>query len=120
MRVSVTSLIDRLSPSTQDSIRTRVSGTLTRFMPRIAEVSILVIDENGPRGGVDKVCRVNVQLRGQGTVTTTARHEKLMASVNEAVRRARRIVLTKLKRPLSKRLRQKALDLPDQDDATLA
>ncbi len=118
MRISVTLLIDRLSPSAKDSIHVLLSNMLTRFMPRIAQVSVLVIDENGPRGGVDKVCRVNVQMLGLGTVTTTARHEKLMAAVGEAAQRARRIVVTKLKRPHSLRLRRRTKDRLDNEVAT--
>ncbi len=112
MKVSVTSSIERLSTSARDSIRSLMSSTLARFTPRITQVSVLVVDENGPSGGVDKLCRVNVLMPGVGTVTTKARHEKLMAAVSEAARRARRIVVTKLKRPHSLRLRRRTTDNP--------
>ncbi|MCA9159130.1 MAG: hypothetical protein KDA72_12430, partial [Planctomycetales bacterium] len=91
MRVSVTSSIEQVTPAARESIRALLSSTLARFSSRIQQVSVLLIDENGPRGGVDKVCRANVQMLGLGTVTTTARHEKLMAAVSEAAQRARRI-----------------------------
>ena len=112
MKVSVTSSIERLSTSARDSIRSLMSSTLARFTPRITQVSVLVVNENGPSGGVDKLCRVNVLMPGVGTVTTKARHEKLMAAVSEAARRARRIVVTKLKRPHSLRLRRRTKDNP--------
>ncbi|MCO8120894.1 hypothetical protein NHH03_04030 [Stieleria sp. TO1_6] len=112
MKVSVNSSIERLSPSARDSIHALMSSTLARFTPRISQVSVLVIDENGPRGGVDKLCRVNVLMPGIGTLTTKARHEKLMAAVSEAARRARRIVVTKMKRPRSLRLRRRTKGNP--------
>ena len=120
MRISVTSSIKQLGPSSRDLIRTLVSSTLARFASRIEQVTVLVIDENGPRGGVDQVCRVTVRTRGLGTVVTTARHEKLMAAVSEAAQRARRIVVTKLKRPHSLRLRRRTTGSPDLEVATVA
>lgn len=107
MKVTVASSIEKLSTSSRDSIRSLMTNTLARFAPRVTQVAVTVVDENGPRGGVDKLCRVNVMMPGVGTVTTTARREKLMAAVSEAARRARRIVVTKLKRPKSVRSRQR-------------
>ncbi|WP_442505428.1 hypothetical protein SH528x_004215 [Novipirellula sp. SH528] len=115
MKITVATSIERLSPSARDSIRSLISSTLARFAPRITQVSVSVVDENGPRGGVDKLCRVNVLMPGVGTVTTKARHEKLMAAVSEAARRARRIVVTKMKRPPSLRLRQRTKGNPTLD-----
>lgn len=107
MKISITSSIDQVSSDAIDSIRMLLTSTLARFTPRIAQVSVLIADENGPKGGIDKLCRVNVQMPGLGMVTTTARHEKTMAAVSEAARRARRMVVTKLKRPQSLRNRQR-------------
>lgn len=120
VRVSVTSSIEQLGPSARDSIRTLLSSALARFNSRIEQVSVLVIDENGPRGGVDKICRVAVRMLGLGTVVTTARHGKFMAAVSEAAGRARRIVITKLKRPHSLRLRRRTKCRPDNEVATAA
>ena len=107
MIVSVTSTIEHLNPQVREAIELRMSSTLARFAQRIARVSVTVVDENGPRGGVDKLCRVNMLMPGVGTITTTARHEKLMAAVSDAARRARRIVVTKMQRPQSLRLRRR-------------
>lgn len=117
MNVTVTSSIDRLSSDTRDSIRQMLRGTLSRFAPNITQVSVLVVDENGPRGGVDKACRVNLMMPGLGPVSATAKHEKVMAAVAEAARRARRMVLTKLKRRGSLRQRGNAR-IERMNDAT--
>ncbi len=107
MKVTVTSSLEKLSSSSRNAIQLLTSNALARFTPRIAHVSVTIVDENGPKGGIDKLCRVNVLMPGLGTVTTSARHEKLMAAVSDAARRARRIVVTKLKRPNALRLRQR-------------
>jgi len=42
--------------------RRRFEFALGRFHGRIRTVAIRIVDVNGPRGGVDKHCRVTVQL----------------------------------------------------------
>lgn len=42
----------------------RLSFALGRFADRIRSVRLVVADQNGPRGGPDKLCRVDV--RGTG------------------------------------------------------
>ncbi|QDT07372.1 hypothetical protein K227x_57990 [Rubripirellula lacrimiformis] len=108
MQVSVTSSIDRLGSDARGSISRVLQNTLARFSPNITQVSVLVTDENGPRGGVDKVCRVNLTMPGVGPINVTAKHQKVMAAVASAARRARRMVLTKLKRRGSQRRRGRA------------
>lgn len=41
---------------------------LDRFAPRIREVALRVRDENGPRGGVDQRCSLEIKLVGTGDV----------------------------------------------------
>ena len=42
--------------------RRRFELALGRFQGRVRSVAIRIVDLNGPRGGVDKRCRVTVQL----------------------------------------------------------
>ncbi|MDA8743548.1 hypothetical protein N9N28_02840 [Rubripirellula amarantea] len=108
MKISVTTSMNQLSSQARDSAERMLRSTLARFTEKIAQVSVLIDDENGPRGGVDKHCRVNVLMPGVGVVTTSARHEKVLAAVSEAARRARRIVVSKTKRPQSLRMRRRS------------
>lgn len=41
---------------------------LDRFAPRIREVALRVRDENGPRGGVDQRCSLEIRLLGASDV----------------------------------------------------
>lgn len=107
MHVSVSSSIERLNKNARNTIQQLLHGTLARFSPNITQVSVSIVDENGPRGGVDKLCRVNVVMPGLGRVTTNAKHEKVMTAVAEAARRARRIVVSKLKRKETQRNRRR-------------
>ncbi len=58
----------------------RLRFALDRYMPRIADVHVRLEDRNGPRGGVDKECRLDVlglpswriQVQGEGTTFNDA------------------------------------------------
>lgn len=91
----------------RDSVAEQLRRTLARFSNRIARVDVTLTDENGPRGGVDKQCRVSVLMPGIGEIATTAKNESPWAAVAYAARRARRKVLTKLTRPRSQRKRHR-------------
>ena len=58
MRITIRATSSRLSRLA----RRRFDVALGRFHGRIRSVVIRVADLNGPRGGVDKRCRVTVQL----------------------------------------------------------
>lgn len=47
----------------------RLGFALERFAPRIERVVVFLHDLNGPRGGIDKACRILVRVRGCGMVT---------------------------------------------------
>lgn len=84
-----------------------MAQTLARLSNRITKVNVTLTDENGPRGGVDKQCRVTIVMPGLGQFTASARHENPLVAVRQAANRARRIVLTKLRRPKSLRVRRR-------------
>jgi ribosome-associated translation inhibitor RaiA len=45
-------------------IHRRFTFSLGRFDGRVQSVTVRITDVNGPRGGVDKQCRVTARLRG--------------------------------------------------------
>lgn len=49
-------------------VERRLRFALTRFSGRIGRVSVFLADQNGPRGGIDKTCRIVVRLREGGDV----------------------------------------------------
>ena len=105
MDITITAPSEIERSNFRDFVAERLKRTLTRFSNRIASVDIAVTDENGLRGGVDKLCRVSVRMPGIGEIATTAKDENPWAAVTHAARRARRMVMTKLKRPRSQRAR---------------
>ncbi|WP_373653180.1 MULTISPECIES: HPF/RaiA family ribosome-associated protein [unclassified Schlesneria] len=79
----------------------QMTRALSHASKRITSVDVTLSDENGPRGGVDKQCRVRISLPPFGHLTASATSENPWAAVAQAAERARRVVLHKLQRPKS-------------------
>jgi len=71
-----------LTPSILGHIRDRIHAALDQHAGRVHRVSIVVGDENGPRGGVDQFCRVQVQFYDGQTLRHQRRGEDLYANVS--------------------------------------
>jgi ribosome-associated translation inhibitor RaiA len=52
----------------RDYMRERLGHRLGKFAPAIERVWVRIDDVNGPKGGVDYDCRIQVSLSGLGTV----------------------------------------------------
>ena len=51
------------APELTAHVERRLRFALTRFSGRIGRVNVFLTDQNGPRGGIDKTCRIVVRLR---------------------------------------------------------
>ncbi len=87
-----------ITPGLREAIERRLAFALDRYEQRIARVRVVVGDLNGPRGGEDKSCRIEVRLRGARTVRATAVDEDAYAAVGVAAQRAGRGVARALER----------------------
>jgi ribosome hibernation promoting factor len=77
---------------------------LARFGLRIESVRVYLLDVNGPRGGVDKCCRIDVRLRPTGSVFVEGAASGLRRALDRAAGRAGRTVGRTLRRERSRRL----------------
>ena len=103
MNISITGPTEIKTNSFRESVERQLTRVLARFSHRITQVEIALTDQNGPRGGIDKQCRISVRMPGFESCVTTAKDENPLAAVAQAAGRARRIVTTRLKRPRSLR-----------------
>ena len=82
----------------REYIRRRVR-TLFRRYARVAErVTVRVRDVNGPRGGVDMVCRIKVVMKGLPSVVVERRTPHLKSAVSSALTAAAQAVSQTLRR----------------------
>lgn len=70
-----------------DHIERRLQFALARFGDRVEKVMVFLQDRNGPRGGVDKVCRILAKVRGCGAIMATVADSDWVAAVDRATTR---------------------------------
>lgn len=70
-----------------DHVDRRLHFALSRFSSRIARVSVFLEDVNGPRGGVDKACRIVVRLRRGADVVASVEDVEWVAAIDRATTR---------------------------------
>lgn len=76
-----------LTPETQQQIHHRLRAALSRFGDRIRRITVRLEDVNGPKGGVDLACRVQVDLRDRESVFIEDREATLQRLVDRVADR---------------------------------
>jgi ribosome-associated translation inhibitor RaiA len=87
-------------------IQRRASFALDRFADRVTRVTVRLSDANGPRGGADKTCAVEVVLRGATPVRASDTAPDAYAAIDRALHRAAQSVARTVERE-----RRELLDL---------
>lgn len=95
-----------LSDDERAETRRKLGMKLGKFAPAIERVSVRLADVNGPRGGVDQLCRVKVVLSGLPSVVVENRDAALNPAIDGAVTGAERAVRRTLQRRRTKPLRR--------------
>ena len=93
------------TPELRDFAASAMQRTLRRFERRVADVTIVLQDLNGPRGGVDKRVQIHFKVIGRGVMTVRATSDNEYAAIAAACLRVRR----KLVRALSEFRRSRAV-----------
>ena len=65
---------------------------------RLRRAKVQVSDVNGPRGGVDKRCQVELKTDGNGTVVITSLARDWRSALDSALARAARVLVRLLRR----------------------
>lgn len=87
-----------VTPALAEHTRRRLGFVLTRHSDRIQRVAIRVGDENGPRGGVDKFCRIQVHLLDAPVAVIKDVGAELYTVIDRAADRVGRVVVKHLDR----------------------
>lgn len=81
-----------------DHVRRRLGFVLARHGDRILRVSVRVGDENGPRGGIDKFCRIQVHLLDAPVAAIEDVGADLYTVIDRAADRVGRVVVKHIDR----------------------
>ncbi len=71
---------------------------LTRFSSAVADIRLRLVDENGPRGGADQRCRVQIVLRQGGGLSVEGVDADPRVAIDQVAARAARTVARRLSR----------------------
>jgi len=87
-----------LAPAVIERIERRMRFALSRFTDRIEHATVRVADLNGPRGGVDKQCRIVVRLRSGGEIVIEDSASDFETAIDRGADRVQRAVARALAR----------------------
>jgi len=79
-------------------VQRRLQFAMSRFQDRALRVKVCLSDVNGPKGGVDKRCRLQIRVGGLPDIFIEDTESQLHVAVDRAVERAGRTLGRQLKR----------------------
>lgn len=94
-----------LTEGIREHTRKRLQFTLGWARHEVRSVSVYLSDVNGPRGGHDKRCRIQIPIVGARDVVIEDVEDDLYVAINRAAERTERTMTRRLER-----LRQHRLD----------
>ncbi len=81
-----------LDTATHELVQRRIGFAVDQFNGWIHSVEVVLEDVNGPRGGVDKECRVLISLKGGKLIKIEDRDADLVTVINRAADRVSQVV----------------------------
>jgi hypothetical protein len=79
----------QLDPKEKRALRARLGRQLERFAPHVTEIAVRFEDLNGPRGGVDTVCRIAISATGMGRLVVESHDVDAKGAARKATRQAK-------------------------------
>ena len=97
----------------RDLTERRVRFVLRRLGWRVPRAEVQMSDVNGPRGGIDKRCQVELRTDGAGSVVVASVASDWRAALNKALAKAARFLMRALRRGAdSGRMRRRGGAIP--------
>jgi len=92
MQIQIRALSQPVGGRLREYVERRLLFALGRFGGRVQRVLVRLEDLNGPRGGLDKRCQMEVRLAGRGVLVVDVRDSATEPAVSRAAdRMARRV-----------------------------
>ncbi len=106
MQLNIQARNAEISRTFEEWIERRLWFALSKFGGRIGRITASLEDINGPRGGMDQRCRVEVRLVPSGKIEAEATDIDAVLAVSRATNRIARRVRDTLERERTKRRRK--------------
>ena len=95
-----------LTDAIENRVRERLWFTLSRITQRVRRVLVTLSDLNGPRGGIDKRCLIEVRLNARRKIIIEDVQPDLYTAIDRATGRAARTVMRRLTMNITRSRRQ--------------
>lgn len=106
-----------LTPGLREHTERRLAFALDRARYDVRKIAVRLSDINGPRGGLDKRCRIQIALSGRQDVVIEDTESDLYVAIDRAIDRSSRSVARQLGRMHEHReARRKAHPVTEQAD----
>lgn len=89
MKITIQNRSNPMGAKARREVRERVEASLSNFGHRISGVALWFDDENGPRGGIDQTCRVQVTMAPRVVAFGAAREEEQGVALQVALGRVK-------------------------------
>jgi putative sigma-54 modulation protein len=103
MEVEIRSQNLHLDEETESHVERRMNFALEQFNSWITRVQVHLEDVNGSRRGVDKQCRILVNIKGGKTIKVEDLDADMIAAVNRAADRLGQVVSREIDRRREKK-----------------
>jgi len=77
-------------------IRRRIDFALSRFSTKIGHIHVVVSNKSGPFEGIEKLCRIRVQLPGDTTVAVSSLDEDFHVAITHATHQIHSMVARRI------------------------
>lgn len=91
------------NPALEAYVTRRLYFAVGRFLNHLRTVRVTLSDENGPRGGADKRCKLFLGLGRRGSLVVEDTATSVRAAVDNASERAHRAVARLVRRHLDRK-----------------
>ncbi|QEG21573.1 HPF/RaiA family ribosome-associated protein [Mariniblastus fucicola] len=98
MNITFNNKQGKLGKTAVANVADKIGAVFSKFEADIVSVEVCVKDVNGPRGGVDKRCRLLIRLRRMKDVVASVQEDSVSRAISRAVRRAERAIKRKVQR----------------------
>lgn len=98
MRIDIHSSKFTLTESLRSHIERRVQFALSWAYHKLPHIHLRLDDINGPKGGPDKVCRIQIPLSGSKPVVIEETQTDMYTAIDRAVERAARTISRRIER----------------------
>lgn len=111
MKVEIQSQDFSITESLDYFIHKQIETSMKACSNQIERITVRLKDLNGPKGGRDKACSVEVQIANFPAVIVSKRSSDAYSSIRKAVGRASRVTLRRLKKRKPDKIELRALRL---------